>query len=90
MCYKLQVLRIRSKAFACLSLCSSVRKLEKNRAREFYSENSIPFYYALTAADFQSSSNVLVQVGIAVFRTVISCMIARSPSQWSDQHTDKH
>jgi hypothetical protein len=30
--YKLQVLRIRSRAFACLSLCSSVRKLEKNRS----------------------------------------------------------
>jgi hypothetical protein len=30
--YKLQVLRVRSRAFACLSLCSSVRKLEKNRS----------------------------------------------------------
>jgi hypothetical protein len=30
--YKLQVLRIRNRAFACLSLCSSVRKLEKNRS----------------------------------------------------------
>jgi hypothetical protein len=29
--YKLQVLRIRSKACACLGLCSSVRKLELNR-----------------------------------------------------------
>jgi hypothetical protein len=28
----LQVLRIRSRAFACLSLRSSVRKLEKNRS----------------------------------------------------------
>jgi hypothetical protein len=31
-CYKLQVLRIRSRAFACLSLCSSVRELESNRS----------------------------------------------------------
>jgi hypothetical protein len=31
-CYKLQVLRIRSRALACLSLYSSVRKLEKNRS----------------------------------------------------------
>jgi hypothetical protein len=30
--YKLQVLRIRSRAFARLILCSSVRKVEKNRS----------------------------------------------------------
>jgi hypothetical protein len=39
--YKLQVLRIRSRALACLGLCSTVRKLEKQERVLIGPESSI-------------------------------------------------